>query len=190
MIQDIPRILSRKEALAIPDRMCPMLVLTDRRGFVPWAIESLTGRGREAGHYNHAAALYRPRVLAEQRWRFQTTDLVKYLDGKHRVKFWWNPDWTEAQQWDMDGMLASLLWQRGKYDWPGVLGQLWASVFRMPGLREMNCERRNYCSEAMVKVFRLADPFLFSDDHASPSDLDRACKAHPHMRAMVFDPTL
>jgi len=190
MIQDIPKMLTRDEALAIGDSACPMLVLTDRRGFIPWAIESLTGKRRETGHYNHAAALYRRGVIAEQGWRFQRTPLEKYLDGKHRVKFWWNPGWTDAERTAMNIELQTLLRIRGKYDWPGVLGQMWAAVFRMPELREMNCERRNYCSEAMVKVFRLADLFLFCDDHASPSDLDRACKAHPKMRAMVFDPTL
>lgn len=191
MIQDIPKMLTRDEALAIPDEMCPLLVLTDRRGFIPWAIERLTGKGRETGHYNHAGALYRQGVVAEQCWRFQRTPLKNYLDGKYRVKFWcWNPGWTDADRTAMDIELQTLLRMRGKYDWPGVLGQLWAAVFRTPGLREMNCERRNYCSEAMVQVFRLADKFLFCDNHASPADLDRACKAHPKMRAMVFDPRL
>jgi len=190
MIQDIPKMLTRDEALAIPDGMCPLLVLTDRRGFIPWAIERLTGKGRETGHYNHAGALYRRGVVAEQCWRFQRTPLKNYLDGKHRVKFWFNPDWTEAQRTEMDIELQTLLRIRGKYDWPGVLGQLWASVFRMPGLRKINCERRNYCSEAMVKVFRIAEGAVFGDEYASPADQDRACKAHPKMRAMVYDPML
>ncbi len=184
----MPRFLTLDEVRVMPWNIFPVLMLTDRPGLVPWAIEKLTSKGREPGRYNHAATLYEQGKVAEQCWQFRQTPIEDYLSGKYRLKFWFNPEWTPTQKNAMRKAIMALLKQRGKYDYGGVGVQAEAKILHLPFLKHVGIPGRDYCSEAMVKVFRIAEPAIFTDDHASPADLDRACKAAPQMRAWVYDP--
>jgi hypothetical protein len=172
----------------------PMLGLSDRPGFIPWAIEGLTGTSRKKGRYNHAFVLKSGRVIAEQLWRFQETPLTDYLDsGKYRIKIWFRKDANGNPCWQPEGARAAmedevnlLLTAKGKYDWLGVWNQGWAKLLHFSGLKHWGISKRNYCSEASRAVFRLSDPQLFADEHPSPSDIDRLLEGSPDWASVVL----
>ena len=179
MIQTAPRMLSAQEALEIPDCICPTLVLTDN--LTSWVSREI--KAHTHGHYSHAMWLWYPEALATQGWRFTVEWLGLYLKGQHRVKFWYNPDWSAILKERMQERLKTDVLNAKKYDWLGIMGQLL-------GVRGLNFSKRNYCSEEAGMVLHIGES-MFRMKHPSPADLDVWCKAAPQMEVYgIFDPTL
>jgi len=180
MSSETPRILTDPKELAfLRVQDCPMLVLSDNVwSWISWRI-----KGHTSGHYNHAMWLLDPAHVASQGWRFRMGALRPYLNGRYRLKFWRNPNWTPEQRLELRAGLLRDLRAGGRYDWLGIIGQ------RL-GLRWINFTNRSYCSEQAGKVLGLVEP-TFRVEHPSPADLDKWCKDSPQMKVWgVFDPTL
>jgi len=163
-----------------------MLILSDN--LTSWFSKEI--KEHTNGNYNHVMWLWWPGTVASQGWRFREENLSIYLEGKHRVKFWYNPKWPPVLREYLSAKLWADVLAAGKFDWWGVFGQLAASICKIPGLTGINFPGRNYCSEEAGSVLNRAE-LSFKMKHPSPADLDRWCKAAPQMEVYgIFDPIL
>jgi hypothetical protein len=172
-------VLAPSTILEITMTHCPVIVLTDNlRGWISNRI-----RRHTKGRYSHVLWAHKPGRGAEQAWRFQEIKISEYLQGGHRVKLWWNPDWTVQDRVLIRNEIDDRLTRRGKYDYLGILG------FAL-GVRWLNYGWREYCSEAAGAILRSVEP-EFRQVHPSPADINRWCKDQPQMECLgVFDPDL
>lgn len=114
-------LLSREDVMAIPERMLPMVVLSDNlRSFFSMAIKN-----HEQGCYNHLMWLIRPGVIASQNLTFQAQPVQEYFNG-FRMKFWHCPSWTPEQRKAIIDAIETDLkkpWYKRIYDFVAIIGQ-------------------------------------------------------------------
>jgi hypothetical protein len=158
----------------------PYLTLTcNYYNWIPMII-----RKRTKHSYTHSMTLKESNKFASQDFKgFRLVDVSKYINPrKHRIKLWYNPSWTDTQIELMRELLEKQVEKKGKYDWLGVIGQLF-------GARWLNSKKKNYCSEQVASVIRLVDP-EFTLKKPSPADLDRYFSDNDNYIAIVYDPTI
>ena len=172
--------ISKPEALAIPEALCPMVVLSDNlESWISSRIKFWSNRRHHKKHdYSHAMMLQSPGILATQGWTFRQEPLDDWLTDGMRIKFWHCPEMTHSDRMlslrvlerDLDAPLY-----RRIYDAPGVAGQWLRSVIgigaaiQVPGIY--------YCSERVAKYIRPWAPGLLT--RPSPADLDRYFTGNP-----------
>ena len=180
---ETPRIISAAQALHCP---VPCLVLTDN--LTSWVAGRI--KAHTHGNYNHAMWVLNPGIVATQDSVFKEAPLGDYLKGKHRVKFWYNPNWGPLQKAAVRAHLMQDVARGGRYDYCGILGQWAASVFHWATLKRLQWPGREFCSEEAVDVLRQVESGI-KDAQPSPADLDRICIASPRMKVWgIVDPTL
>jgi len=156
-------ILSRGDVLAIPEELCPMIVLSDNmRSLLSWGIKV-----HEAGSYNHIMVLLPGGRVATQDLTFREVPVADYLTGRHRLKFWHCPLWTIDQR---RTILANVYrdldqpWYKRVYDPLAIVGQLvrldWIQT---PGL--------DICSDK-ARYLALVDAG-YNLRHPDPEDVNR-----------------
>ena len=163
--------LSRMQVLAIPSHMYPMLVLSDGA----FSVFSYLIKLRTRGFYNHSMWLTSPGVVASQHLLYKKRSLAPYFKA-HRLKFWYNPDWTENDKFAIKSTIASKLeqsWWLRLYDFKGIIGQAL-------GKRLLEWKWAYYCSEGDGEILRVVEP-SFNIDKPSPRDLNDWCKANEQM---------
>lgn len=157
----------------------PLITLTDRAGIIAGAIT-----GRTNGFYNHVMWTWRvddrtdhPLDLrvASQDALLRDKSLDPYV-AKCRIKFVYNPNWTEEQREVLRAYIRAMLklpWRKRLYDYRGIIGQLLGLPnYNFPGLR--------YCSEFVGDGIRLLES-SFQYRHPTPADINRWCKERPEM---------
>jgi hypothetical protein len=114
-------LLSREDVMAIPERLLPMVVLSDNlRSFFSMAIKA-----HSEGCYNHLMWLIRPGVIASQNLTFQAQPVRDYFNG-FRMKFWHCPSWTPEQRKAIIDAIETDLkkpWYKRIYDFVAIIGQ-------------------------------------------------------------------
>jgi len=167
----------------VPDMQpLPMLVLSDN-------VHSLLAqqiRSHTKGFYNHAMWMRKPGYVVSQNWTLNEQPISRYVDSKHRLKFWYNPEWVRDRRgtvWLIDKRIDNVLaesWWKRTYDFLGIIGQ----ALRMKGL---NNPKRRYCSEVVAEWLTLLEP-SFSLKHPSPAEINEWCNANPQMKcAGIWD---
>lgn len=159
-MKDSMRILSAPDVWAIAD--FPMAVLSDNLGSpIAGAI-----KGHTVGSYNHFMWLESPGYFASQDLTFKRIPVDDYLKGRHRLKFWWNPSWTQAQREAITAGLRKDLskpWYRKVYDWPAIIGQaLGIKWLQTPGI--------DICSDK-ARLLALVD-FRYDLKNPDPQDVN------------------
>jgi len=166
----------------------PLIVLSDNTfSFFGWAIRHAERRREhKSGYWQHAMVLYSIGNLASQEWLLRRRGVNEFLSGDHRLKAWYNPNWTERRMRAAIAVTEASLrlsWWKRRYDWLGVIGHA-------IGLPWLNLPHLRYCSEFTGEIFRLLEPD-FGLAHPTPSQIDDWCKSHPQMKVcMRFDPDL
>lgn len=170
-------IISKDDVLKL--KYFPYFVLSsDLSSFLGYAIRSHTKHG-----YSHSMSMIVANQLASQEWKMKSVPLENYLTESTRLKFWYNPDWTEHEKFSIINAVKTDLEEGGRYDWLGVaLGQL-------TGLKWLNFSGRNYCSEQVGAVIKKVDS-EFNIYKPSPADIDVYFTNNEKYRAFVYDPTL
>jgi len=157
--------------LIIPKEALPILVFSDdMRGLF-----SLGIKVHSKGIYNHTMWLIEPKVLASQGGLYKRVPLVKYMTGRHRLKFV-QPDLTGVEKLELIETINKALnqpWWLRTYDYVGVLGQL-------VRLRSIQIPFQNYCSERDANYIRKYIKEI--PLRPSPSRLNRACKNIERMK--------
>lgn len=160
------------DVLNIPTRDLPLFVLSSNKvspfsqGIQLWT----------SSIWNHAMWMVRPQRLITQGLTLREVPIQHFLRGKHSLKFWYNPDWTQEDKIlirrKLREQLNRPLYNR-VYDWFGIVGQ----GIRNPVLQFNN---RMYCSEMASEVFSAVEPYM--DKHPSPAELDHWCQAARRMK--------
>ena len=154
-------LLSREDVMNIPERLLPMVVLSDNlRSFFSMAIKA-----HETGCYNHLMWLIRPGVIASQNLTFQAQPVRDYFNG-FRMKFWHCPEWTKKQRAQIieaiDGDLA-LPWYKRMYDYLAIVGQgIGIPSIQTPGI--------DICSDK-GGYLKLVDP-NYDLEHPDPEEVN------------------
>jgi len=161
--------LTAEEIGEIPEEHLPLFVLSDAcQSVVAARIKSL-----QDGTYNHAMWLVwdgEP-VFITQDATLRKVPLDKYVTKRHRLKFWWNPDWTEEEQVAIHKALFGLLnspWHQRLYDPLQIIG----IRFGLPWLQIPG--KFKICSDH-GDLLLAVDP-EYSLVHPSPPDLNRWLK--------------
>jgi hypothetical protein len=154
--------LSRDDILAIPDELCPMIVMSDNlRSLFSWGIKV-----HSQGGYNHAMWLMPGGKFATQDSLFREVPVTDYFK-KHRLKLWHSPLWTREQRNKiMAGIYNDLdkPWYKRLYDPLAIVGQaICLDWIQTPGL--------DICSDK-GKYIKIADP-TYPLDHPDPEDINR-----------------
>jgi len=165
------RILTEKEILNIPETKLPLLVLSfNYRNVISTLINI-----RKHSHYNHFMLYHRPGFFASQGTSFKEESVENYLDH-HRLKFWYNPDWSRAEQLRMIGKIDDWLTVgsfKSRYDWLAIIGQLFGKPwFQNPYTR--------ICSD-YIDVLKSVDPD-YNLNHPAPNDINRWLENHSRYR--------
>ncbi len=169
------RRLTREQALALDG---PAVVLTDGYDTLFAAairrvqFSRATPKHR-TGYYNHSMMLASPgRIVSQDTSGLATRLLADYLRGRHRVKFWRNTSWTDNDRSAMARLIRVSLADAPRYDWLGVLGQLF-------GLRWLHRPGKFYCSEwtsGIIGAVKVSDKWALGD-HPTPGEQDAYFKS-------------
>jgi len=163
------RMLSRLQVYDLKEPL-PILVLSDNMfSYLSWRIKAHTH-----GFYNHAMWLIADGRVASQDLFYKEKAIKEYLQGNHRLKFWYNPAWTNEDRLALlKAIHQRLALPRRKrfYNFLGIIGQR----FRAPWI---SSPTRRFCSQNAVEILKLAEPEcnLFNP---SPADLNRWCQENP-----------
>lgn len=115
------RWLSYSEVLKIPEDHFPLAVLSfNYRSIISVLINKIKG-----SHYNHFMWAYKPGYFASQGAVFGLDEMTNYLKS-HRLKFWYNPDWSDLDRKVITSMIKSDLRKSKittRYDWIAIIGQ-------------------------------------------------------------------
>ena len=154
-------LLSREDVMNIPERLLPMVVLSDNlRSFFSMAIKA-----HETGCYNHLMWLIRPGVIASQNLTFQAQPVRDYFNG-FRMKFWHCPAWTAEQRNTIINTIETDLkkpWYKRIYDFPAILGQaIGIPSIQTPGI--------DICSDK-AKYLEMVDLY-YCLKHPSPEQVN------------------
>ena len=150
----------------------PLLVLSDNvQSVVAARIKKL-----QRGSYNHLMYLTKKdgeNVFVTQDATLQIADLDKYVDDRHRLKFWYNPDWTAKQKQIINNELFSELdrpWYKRLYDPIQIIGiRFGMRWLQLPGTFKI-------CSDH-ADILKLVDE-RFNLEHPSPPEVNRWLKKH------------
>ena len=161
--------LTKEDISNIPKEYTPMLVLSDAvQSVVAARIKSL-----QNGTYNHLLWLINIKgknVFASQDSTFKLIELSKYIDNKHRLKFWYNKEWTKEDKITILSSIKSYLelpWYKRLYDPLQIIGiRLGLNWVQMPGTR--------ICSD-YADILKFVD-FNYDLFHPSPPDVNRWLK--------------
>lgn len=162
----------------------PAIVLTDNLFSVVSTLIRLGQRSLKAhvsGRYQHAMWLESAGVVVSQDWKLQRRPLADYLTGKHRVKLFIDPAWTDEQKAIIRGQLAEDVAGDHRYDWLGILGHL----LRLP---RINFPNRWYCSEHAASILSKVDSRFLKAPHLSPAVADVWLRSFRYEVYGVFDP--
>ncbi len=151
------------DPLRISKLALPMIVLSDdTRSFFGWAIKNHTH-----GLYNHIMIMINPQKVVTQGLTYKEIPITKYMEGKHRLKFW-QPDLSGEDKLRMieavEKDLKKPFWRKG-YDFLGIFGQ---SI----KVRWIQNPWKEYCSEVITKYLRM---FFVISKRRSPAELNRIC---------------
>jgi hypothetical protein len=113
--------------------------------------------------------------VASQDALLRDKSLDPYIQ-KCRIKFVYNPKWTNQQKSKLRKYIQSQLnlpARKRLYDVRGIFGHLL-------GLPSINFPGLRYCSEFVGDGLRIIEP-SFQDKHPTPADINRWCKERPEM---------
>lgn len=167
--------LNLDDIRALPPEMFPMMVLSNGYTSVFGFLISLTTKD----FWNHFMWVISPEHFATQWWWFCKKPLDDFR--KHSLKFWNNPDWTQAEKAAMQQFIEGEL-KKGKwatrYDVIGLL-------FKAAGIELPN--KYNFCSERL-SVLACVDAgvreWLKDNCSPSPEEVNTFLKSQP--RFTVF----
>lgn len=154
--------LTKENIYAIPDRMCPMIVLSDNiRSLFSWGIKVHT-----QGCYNHMMWLLPGGELATQNTFFTTQPVEDYLSN-YRLKFWYCPTWTLVERERIIKRITLDLekpFYKRSYDYLAILGQLFhLDWVQTPGV--------DICSDKASYLNILDNSYDL--EHPDPGDVNR-----------------
>ncbi len=165
------RRLSAEEVLKIPQELLPLMVLSDDL----YGLFALTIRQHQQGCYNHFMWMHWPGFFASQGLFFEEVPAQKYLQGRHRLKFWHCPGWTPQERGTIIDAIAKDLAKpklKTRYDWLQILG---IAV----GLRYLNLPGLRICSD-YIEYLRLVDKGYDLKPHPSPPEVNCWLEEHEH----------
>jgi hypothetical protein len=159
--------LEKADVLAIPDDLCPMIVLSDNiRSIIAWGIKT-----HEAGNYNHLMWLLPGHKIASQNAIFQAQKVSDYFK-RFRLKFWYCPEWSAQEK---EFIIANInhdlgkSWYKKLYDPLAIFGQLiHCDWIQTPGL--------DICSDK-GSYLKLIDP-EYTLNHPDPEEVNGWLKQH------------
>jgi len=165
--------LTGDEILNIPEEDLPLLVLSfNYRNVISTLINM-----RKSSHYNHFMLFHRPGFFASQGVSFKEEPVENYL-GHHRLKFWYNPDWTDDDKKQMQNQIKKWLVMgtvRSRYDWMAIIGQL-------IGVKSLQNPYTRICSD-YADVLETVDP-KYNLKHPAPNDVNNFLGVNP--RYQIF----
>ena len=155
------KILTQNEILNIPEKELPLLVLSfNYRNIVSTLINM-----RKQSHYNHFMLYHRPGFFASQGVSFKEEPVQNYM-GHHRLKFWYNPGWSNDDKQQMQNQIKKWLTMgtiRTRYDWVAVVGQL-------IGVKSLQNPYTRICSD-YADVLKTVDP-NYDLKYPAPNDVN------------------
>ena len=162
------RILTETEILNIPEEDLPLLTLS----FNYRSIISTLINIRKKSHYNHFMLYHRPGFFASQGASFKE-DSVENYTKQHRLKFWYNPDWSVEDKIRMQNLIKKWLVMgtvRSRYDWIAIIGQL-------IGIKSLQNPYTRICSD-YADVLETVDSD-YDLVHPAPNDVNSWLADHP-----------
>jgi len=173
MQEAVERYLRQVEVLDIPQDHLPLLVLSDNA----WSYVATGIRKLQLGRYNHLMWMTRPGEFVTQNVTLCVVPAEKYATDYHKLKFWWNRNWTAEQRRTLinaiEAELLTSAYQRS-YDFVAIVGFWIESRLRIPGARKLQLPWKKICSDHSDKL-KLVDPD-FCLDRPSPPDVNRYLK--------------
>lgn len=164
-------LLSKQDVLSISINKYPMLVLSDNlRSFFAWGIKA-----HQHGNYNHFMWLLGKNNVVTQDLTFRTSKLDDYF-SKCRMKFWYNPDWTEDERMKMLSSLYEGLkqpWYSKMYDPLQIFGKLFH-------IKEMQIKGIDICSD-WGRILKNVD-YHYDLEHPSPTQINVWLSEHPQYK--------
>jgi len=160
----------------ITQDQCPVFIQSsDMRGILGFGI-----RERTESNWNHSMMMRRPGYLCSQNNLFREIPLKKYMTKSSILKFWVCEDITEDERTQIFNDVNQQLkepWYKRFYDYLGVFGQL-------IGVRGINIEALNYCSERVRRLIK----YIISNLKLKPTpeDIDTAFKESPRMKILGY----
>ena len=155
------KILTSNEILNIPNKDLPLLVLSFNYRNV---VSSLINM-RKGSHYNHFMLYHKPRFFASQGASFKEEPVQNYMKH-HRLKFWYNPDWSNDDKQQMQNQIKKWLMMgtvRSRYDWMAIIGQL-------IGVKSFQNPYTRICSD-YADVLETVDP-NYDLKYPAPNDVN------------------
>lgn len=142
-------LMTLEEIKAIPQEDLPLIMYCDGGSLFGWMIRTID---KSAGE--HLQLLYKPDTIASQ-WFYYRKVGVDAMKS-YNVKLIGNKDWTSAQRKVMvdaiEARLALSHWTT-RYDTYGVIGEAL-------GIEWLQRKAIDFCSEAVARIIRQADPTL------------------------------
>lgn len=164
-------LMTLDEIRAIPLEHYPIIVYCDGGSPFGWLIRTI-----DKAAASHLQILYGPDQIASQ-WFWYKVFPVEHLRN-YNAKLIWNPEWTSAQRAIMIAGIKERLalgkWAT-RYDTWGVIGEA-------IGAEWMQRKAIDFCSEAVVRIIRKADPtlepFLLKRPSPTPREYNIYTKSH------------
>ena len=173
------KILSFEHIVNLPKTTFPLLTVSDNKR----SIFSKIIKDQTDGRWNHAMWLLNSRCFVTQGIIYKTRKTRDFMDKKHRLKFWHNPDWTSEDKAKLVKYMQVRLNEgllKRSYDVLGVFGQLIK-------VRKIQSPWTQYCSETVGNALRLVEP-EFNLMFPTPVGINEWCKAHSQMECYgVYD---
>lgn len=155
------KILTQRQIETIPDEYYPLAVLSyNYRSLISTSITSIT-----RGNYNHFMWLFRPGYFASQSWYFKEIPVKKYCKN-HRLKIWYNPEWTSMKKYIVKTCIRAELCKpkfRTRYDFLAIMGQA-------IGLTGLQIPWTKICSDHAAYIQRIDKRYILKNP--APSDLN------------------
>lgn len=164
-------IMTLDEIRAIPQEHYPIIMYCDGGSLFGWLIRTI-----DKSSASHMQILYGPDRIASQ-WFWFTTFPVDHIKT-YNAKLIWNPEWTPTQREIMIAGVKERLalgkWAT-RYDTWGVIGEA-------IGAEWMQRKDIDFCSEAVIRIIRKADPtlepFLKTCPSPTPREYNIYTKSH------------
>ena len=132
--------------------------------------------------------MHHPGKVATQGWTYKNENIEDWLNGRYRVKLWWNENWTDMQRIGIKTDIFCDLadsWLHRAYDVLGIIGQ-------QIGIRKLQSPKQYYCSERVAKHLRAIGDTPGLGYYPTPADIDRWCSHIDQQttgwKAAVYDP--
>ncbi len=171
-------LLTLDEVRAIPQEELPIIMYCDGGSLFGWLIKATDKSWGE-----HLQLLYKPDKIATQ-WFWYRTVNVEHMKS-YNVKLIGNRDWTSAQRKVMVDAIEERLvlgrWST-RYDVWGVMGEALHKLFPKYSFEWFQKKAIDFCSEAVARVIRRADPtleeFLSTCPSPTPREYNLYTKSH------------